>query len=235
MTRVVTNSIRWAALSLLAVLGFAGEAKALPFPITLFNTGVDAVGAQLPPGAPDLNWSQTPGLGNPALVLTDQTGGTGAFYAQSTDSRWVWRNAAGTGTGTTTFELLFFLPSNFDPGQGDLAFISGFWGVDNTGVISLNGGPTTGGGLSLTPDSQQNFRMLHGFFIDGNFQPGANFLNITVNNSGGAAGLNVSGLRGNYEIIRNAAVPEPSALLYFGIGIAGMAGYIWRRRKPALV
>ena len=73
--------------------------------------------------------------------------------------------------------------------------VSGAWGVDNDGTISLNGNAPTGTGtFLLTNADHDNYNVAHPFAITGGFSPGTNFLDIEVTNVDGPAALNVTGL-----------------------------------------
>ena len=86
--------------------------------ISIFNTGVDAMGVSLPLGADDPHWQLISGSGitvaRPASVLTQQS--PFGVYAQNPNSRWIWVAANGTGaTGSPyTFRQTFDL-TGLDP------------------------------------------------------------------------------------------------------------------------
>jgi hypothetical protein len=64
-------------------------------PITgLFNTGVDASRAELPPGSLDPHWTiiTGPGITTPVPAVVTNTQVT---YASSPDSQWIWVNEPG--------------------------------------------------------------------------------------------------------------------------------------------
>ncbi|MEY2407500.1 MAG: hypothetical protein QOF48_170 [Verrucomicrobiota bacterium] len=160
------------------------------------NTGVDVNAAPLAPGASDPNWDLAagPAIGapQPAVVVTEQHPG-GSAYFPSTDSAWIWANAAGSaGPGTPyTFRLRIDL-SGLDPAS---VTIGGAWGVDNDGTISFNGQRPIGTGtFSLTNADHDNYNVAHPFAITGGFQAGINNLDFEVTNVDGPAALNVTRL-----------------------------------------
>src|SRR5215472_6079780 len=187
---------------------------------TIFNTGVNEQGVPLPGNALDRNWKliSGPGVTTPqdVYVLLNQAPGG---YFSTTDSRWVWFDPKGYAKVDQpyVFQQTFFL--NLDFAQV-FALISGRWGADNYGYVTINGISPTGwwssGEISLPPpDPPDNFVRPHDFSISGHFAlPGAfingeNTLEITVFDSGvqreaNPSGFNLSGA-GIYLIARPEA------------------------------
>jgi hypothetical protein len=161
--------------------------------LRVWNTGVDVNADPVSPGALDQHWQLVagPGVGapQPAVALTEQHPG-GAYYP-TTDSAWIWRDAAGAADiGVPyTFRLTVDL-SGLDPAS---VTIGGIWGVDNDGTITFNGQPPTGtGAFSLSNADHSNYNVHHPFSITGGFVAGSNTLDIQVTNADGPAALNVA-------------------------------------------
>jgi hypothetical protein len=220
----------------LGIAFFGSASPAFSEFVTVFNTGVDGTGALLPLGASDPNWSLVAGPGitsaTPAIVLTTQS--PFGLYATSPNSQWVWAQADGSGLGPYTFQLTFDLTGL------DLStvMISGSWGIDNNGYISLNGS-TTGigtGALSLSGSSFSNFQTFNDFTLDNGFVSGVNTLDFVVTNDpGGTGGLNVTNLvaTGSPEL---STTPEPSSLALGSIGafiLLGCRALRWKRPEAA--
>ncbi|OFX19367.1 MAG: hypothetical protein A2V77_19235 [Anaeromyxobacter sp. RBG_16_69_14] len=154
--------------------------------LRIWNTGVDANGAPLPVGSADPQWQLVagPGVTTPraAIVLSNQHPGGGHYYSSS-DSRWIWSNADGSATASApyTFRLRFDL-TGFDP---TTVRITGAWGVDNSGQMTLNGSTPTGTGtFSLAGAVADSFDAEHAFTISEGFVAGVNSLEIQVTNAG---------------------------------------------------
>jgi hypothetical protein len=221
------NAMRLTAIPI-ALLALAGRVRADQ--IAIFNTGVDASGAPLSGGSADPHWSIVAGPGItsplPGEVLTSPN----ILYAMSAVSQWIWVNADGSGTAGSpyTFRLTFDL-TGLNPST---ATISGAWGVDNEGVILLNGATPTGtGALSLTNfNDEGNFDVFNGFSITGGFVAGVNTLDFLATDNDNPGALNVSTLIGTATA---GAVPEPASLLLLGTGAIVVSGYAWRLRVKA--
>jgi hypothetical protein len=229
------NSMRSVTV-LLAALALATTAKAQ---LVLFDTGVGANNTTLlPNGATDSHWSfvasSPPPTAGQAVVLTNQLPGT--YFTDLdggvSDSKWVWSTGDGSQLGFVTFSQTFNL-SGF---IASTAKITGDWGVDNNGIITLNGLQATGSGfLSLQNSDPNNFKFDSEFTITGNtgvgFLPGTNTLSFVTENTSNVGALNVSDL----GLTATAAVPEidpgsaASALACLGSGVMMLIG---RRRKP---
>jgi hypothetical protein len=217
-------------LALLAlVLGGAGPVMAGP--ITLFNTGVNALGTPLPDGTiGDPHFTMTPPGGSTSTILVRTSAGgfpIPPYIGDDSLSAWIGPNndtfvdgPAGTYTYHTTFSLAGLNPAT--------ASISGLWAVDNEGVSILLNGVSTGNSIS-TPGAEDpaSFEIFHPFSITTGFVTGVNTLDFVVFNDGGPTALRVE-MSGTAQ-----SVPEPTSLTLLGIGIAGIAGYGWRRRKAA--
>lgn len=161
----------------------------------VWNTGADPNAATLPPGAADPHWRLIAGPGvdgpRPPFVVTEQHPG-GAYFPTS-DSMWIWQDAAGTADAGSPYT--FRLPVDLT-GYNPAVTISGAWGVDNDGTITLNGQPPAGmGTFALTGgDVHDNYNLQHPFTINGGFVPGINNLDFHVTNVDGPAALNVTRL-----------------------------------------
>lgn len=154
---------------------------------TLFNTGVDGAGVNLPGGVDDPHYAiiiDPSGLGD--MVVPVDGFPIGPWLANSAVSQWIGPNDGGDANGPpgdyfyeTTFDLSAYHPTNW--------FVRGHWGTDDAGLaILLNGNPTanpgSGGFGGLTP-----------FVLSGGMGgvPGVNSLIFQLNNGGGPSGLRV--------------------------------------------
>jgi hypothetical protein len=124
-------------------------------------------------------------------VVTEQHPG-GAYFPTS-DSMWIWQDAAGTADAGSPYT--FRLPVDLT-GYNPAVTISGAWGVDNDGTITLNGQPPAGMGTFALAggDVHDNYNLQHPFTINGGFVPGINNLDFHVTNVDGPAALNVTRL-----------------------------------------
>jgi hypothetical protein len=221
------SDCRWVRAVLFTVVQFVclgGRADAGA--ISLFNTGVDSSGVPLAGGSDDPHWTIISGPGitspAPAVVVSNPPG----LYAQNSDSRWIWVNASGDAgvnspyTIRETFNLTGENPST--------AMISGSWGVDNNGMILLNGSTPIGAGtLALFDSDTNNFGSFHSFTITEGFVAGVNTLDFVVTDTGNPGALNVNSLVGTVT----ASVPEPSAIMLMLVGGTFVLAY--RRVKRA--
>jgi len=160
-----------------------------------WNTGVDFNAAPLAPGASDQHWEivAAPGVGAPQAPVVVAEQHPGGAYFPSTDSMWIWQDVAGSGAPGSpyTFRLTFDLLGL----DYRTVTISGAWGVDNDGTISLNGqAPVGTGTFSLTNADHANYNVAHPFSITSGFLAGVNTLDVEVTNVDGPAALNVTRL-----------------------------------------
>ena len=151
----------------LAVCAAAGSASAT----TVAAGGTDTTGAG--------GFS----LVGPGAVISSNLPGT--YFSGATDpaSEWVWSNIAGNPTFQFEFDL-----TGYDSAD---ATLTGKWGVDNTGTVSLNGNTISS---LLNPFSLGNFTVLTDFSTgnDSYFNAGLNVLTFAVANAGGPQGFRAS-------------------------------------------
>ena len=162
--------------------------------VTLFNTGVDSSAMPLAGGSNDPHWTILSGPSGtfpaPALVVASPPGD----YASNSNSRWVWENASGNAGNNSpyTFRETFDLTGD----NPNTATISGAWGVDNDGMILLNGSTPVGTGALSLSGSGDNWGSFHKFTITGGFVAGVNTLDFVATDTGNPGGLNVNSLVG---------------------------------------
>ena len=189
-------------------------------PIVLHNTGVDSSDAVVAPGAATAFWSLSaePAGASEALGSHPFRFNAGPYYADNAISAWVSPNAngnAGAG-GIYTYDLVFDL-TGLDP---TTASISGTFGTDNDGSISLNAnGPaaTTCFGCFGAPTA---------FTFTSGFLPTLNTIHVNMDNGGDPSAFRVE-LSGSARVIEGGQVPEPGTIMLM---CAGLAGLLLRRR-----
>jgi hypothetical protein len=215
---------------ILAALAVALPVSAAPI-TTLYNTGVDGVGAVLSNGVVDPHYTlvSVPSGSTVVRVITADGYPIPPYIGDNTVSRWVGPNnssdlvsAPGNYVYRTTFSLAGF--------QASTAVITGQWTSDNDGVqVLLNGVDT---GIPATGFSQFSVGFVP-FAISSGFQPGVNTLDFVIHNGGSAPGNSTGGANPTslrVEMTGTAVVPDGgSALVLLGASMALLEAL--RRRR----
>ena len=197
--RHLKSKFVFASLGFIAAVCAANGAQAS---VTLFNTGVYGPND----GATDPNYFLV-GPNTNAITYYNT-----AYVPDTSTSRWVSYSATGfPGNSTVQFETTFTANS--------AASVSGLWGADNYGTISVNGVQVA----ELTGTVYPNFDMLHSF----SFTPkiGQNTLVVQLTDTGPPTAFRIDGFAG--------AVPEPSTWAMMILGFVGV-GFIAYRRKSRM-
>ena len=152
---------------------------------------------------------------NPAYASNSTTGATDPA------SQWVWIRKGQTYPTSATYTFTFDL-TGYDPLT---AVLSGVWGVDNNGTVSLNNNVIA----QLTGSSTLNFSQLHTYGTDKDsfFLAGLNTLTFHLFDTGAPAAF-----RATAKVVAEASpVPVPAGgILLVSALLAGAAA---RRRKAA--
>jgi PEP-CTERM motif len=209
-------------LAALAMLLFGGAGQATAGTISVFATGVDNSNNPLPGGAQDPHYTITSGGTGPAIVLSP-----GNYWPQwpiPSTGKWIFvadTTAAAPGGSfsiATTFNL-----TGYDPSSARLTMT---YTTDNQSGLYLNGVYT---GISR---GINDYSQLWNVSISSGFTSGVNTLAFNNIFSDTYDGMIVSAISVDATPLTPAA-PEPASLTLMGFGIAGMAGYGWRRRRLA--
>jgi hypothetical protein len=188
----------------------------------LYNTGVDDAGLVLDNGTNDTHYVLTSsplGASGTSTVIPFP----GAWVTPPTGSSWIGPQSHGTDgltsdpAGVYSYTLTFSLAPGLDPRKTE---ISGYWAVDNSATLYLNG--------IYTNVTNGGFNSLAYFDLTSNFITGKNIVEFRVTNDDGGSwgnpsGLLVSGLQG-----KSSPVPLPAAMWLLGPGLVGLLGL---RRK----
>lgn len=189
--------------------------------IAVYNTGTDAGGTLVTMSSITAHWT----------LVSQPVGGLGtvgsspyrykhpAYFGNETASAWVSPTASGS-TGVQG-DYLYRLNFNIGPGLNPAsAVISGMFGLDNSGTISLNGGAPA---ATLTYGLPA-FNTLHAFSFTSGFVSGNNYIDVLLNNVDDPGAFRVE-----FTQAQAAAVPEPGAAI-LSAGTAAALLFI-RRRK----
>jgi PEP-CTERM motif len=184
------------------------------------STGLDASNNLILFGnLPDAHWTvDQPGGGiAPALVDAPPFPGfAGAWKANGPNSNWITIDPNSVGNGSV-IPYTYYRTFTLTAAEAAVAQISGIWGIDDSGVLQLNGNTLS----TLVNDYTASTPFSAG---SGDFVVGTNVLTITMTSSDNF--LEAVRLEGT-------VAPEPASMTLLGLGVAGMASYGWRRRKLA--
>jgi hypothetical protein len=189
---------------------------------TLFNTGVNALGAPLADGSIDPHYADT--IPADTVFVIPQNGawasaGAAAKYvAPDTNQGGSFNGGSYTLDYVTSFNL-----TGFDPLS---VLINGQWSTDNFGVDIFVNGHSTG-------HANAGFNPLTSFTLSGGsgfFTSGINSLDFRWGNGGGPGGLAVifTSATANPAAV---GVPEPVSLILLAAGLAILAVSGHRRRS----
>lgn len=187
--------------------------------ITLHNTGVDLSDAVVAPGIQTAFWS----LSSEPATASEAIGSkpfrfNGGYFADTASAAWVSPGANGNAgvQGFYVYDLAFDLTGL----NSATASISGIFGTDNDGSISLNNNApvaTQGFAGFGTPTS---------FAFNSGFVAGLNTIHVKVDNGGDPTAFFVQ-LSGTASV-GDSSVPEPGTVVLTCAGLAGLL--LFRRR-----
>ena len=217
--RTRTRFLSWCFC--IAVASVSTVATAVP--ISIFNTGVDAIGnAIVGNGVADTHYSLIVQPGAATAVTVDPSNYPFPFWiANNAGSRWIGPAADSNGpSGNYVYQTTFNVPSNAILSS---VSVSGDWATDDPGTdIRINGAST--GQLSPSYGALTPFSVTSGFVL------GTNTLDFYITNA--AFGTNPTGLRVDHIVGTYQVVPEPSAALL--IGAASLISTLTLRRRRSL-
>lgn len=122
---------------------------------------------------------------------------------------------------------LFFL--GLEPGQTYALYLYGDSYDGQGAIFTINGvSESTIGSNAAELIQGVNYVVFNGLVPDVNGQ-----ISGTWTNNPAAGSLGEYGIFNGAQLVESNPVPEPSTLTLLGIGIAGIAGNRWRRRKLA--
>jgi hypothetical protein len=200
---------------------------------TIYNlaTGLDASNNLITTGGqPDAHWSVQPqggGIAPARIVDPSNPDWYGLWLTNGPNSAWIARDALNGFQGSPPYAFI----RTFDLSGFNLSTVSinGFWGIDDNGILSLNGyvlsSLLSGGSDSGDPS---NYTMLHPFSVAAGspyLLPGLNTLTITMT----ADDLVQDAVRLEGVVTTGSAIPEPSGVLLLALGV-GIVGAIRIRR-----
>jgi hypothetical protein len=188
--------------------------------ITLHNTGVNSSDVLVAAGAQASFWSLSaePSGASEAIGSLPFRYHNGFYFADTASAAWVSPNASGNAGagGFYTYDLIFNL-AGLNPAT---ASISGNFGTDNDGSISLNNNApvaTQGFAGFGTPTS---------FAFNSGFVAGLNTIHVQVDNGGDPTAFFVQ-LSGTASV-GDSTVPEPGTV---ALTCAGLLGLLLIRRR----
>jgi len=190
--------------------------------LTVHNTGVNSSNVLVAAGGQASFWTLS---AKPSGAV--ETLGSNPFrfnccyFADTSNAAWVAPQASGNAglNGIYIYDLVVDL-TGFDP---TTASISGTFGTDNDGSISVN---------SNAPAATTCFACFGSptaFTISSGFVAGLNTIHLSVNNGGDPTAFFVSFTSATATPTAPPATPIPGTLLLSMIGILGLGLYMWRR------
>jgi hypothetical protein len=184
--------------------------------ITLHNTGVNSSDVLVAAGAATSFWtlSAEPGGASEALGSNPFRFHHPSYFADTANAAWVSPGSdgnAGVG-GHYTYDLVFDL-TGLNPAT---AAISGIFGTDNDGSISLNGN------AAVATTSFGGFGSTTAFSFTSGFLSGLNTIHVVVNNGGDPTAFFVQFNSGTADS-GGGSVPEPTSMVLICSGLAGLA------------
>jgi hypothetical protein len=210
---------------LIFVVTWLLPALAMAASIPLHNTGVNASNVLVAPGAQASFWT----LSARPVGAVEAIGSLPfrfncCYFPDTATAAWVSPQASGSAgvAGIYTYDLVVDL-TGLDPAS---ASISGTFGTDNSGSISLNGNApvaTTGSGDFGAPTA---------FTINSGFVAGLNTIRVQVNNEGDPTAFFVSFTNATANAV---AAPIPTAswqgLILLALVLAALGSVLARRAQ----
>lgn len=219
------------------VLGLSLTGGAWAAPVVSYDTGLDANGAPLADGAQDTHYSLISGpaaVTSPSTFVVTQTGFPvgNPWVPDSSTAKWISFQAdQDPGAADATSAGLYHYQTTFDLSNyfSDTAVVTGNYATDNSGFVSLNGGPQL--------FASSSFGTYTAFTLSSGFTAGVNTLDFYVTNSLNSGLSNPTGLIVNGLAVNAVEAPEidaTSAALPLFFSVAGLL-LIADRRKKALI
>jgi hypothetical protein len=210
-----------------AVLSLPGLALAAPIPV--HNTGVNASDVLVAPGGQASFWALSAKPGAAVEVIgSNPFRFNCCYFADTATAAWVSPQAGGNAgaAGFYTYDLVIDL-TGLDPAT---ASITGTFGTDNDGSISLNSNP---------PVATQGFAGFGAptpFTINSGFVAGVNTIHLQVDNGGDPTAFFVSFTSATANAAQPAvqvSVPAVSwpALAVLALLLAGIGSFLARKAR----
>jgi hypothetical protein len=201
-------------ISLMMIAAAVVPCITIAAPIAVHSTGVNGSDVLVAAGGQASFWT----LATEPAGASEAIGGNpfryhnGAYFADTATAAWVAPTASGNAGvgGFYTYQLAFDL-TGLDPAT---ASISGIYGTDNDGSISLNGNAPVATTVFAAFGATTAFSLTSGFVA------GLNTINVRMNNGGDPTAFFVQFNSATASAL--SSTPEPPTVLPFCLGLLGL-------------